>query len=958
MLKENLPQPPLGGQEHISTGEPAPVPPAETLRFLDFLFEGISGGYVEFRYFGAGQKPKVVDRSTYLPLPLEHERILTEVLSRNGRQMITVGPAPRCRIPAKGEGKDHDVLKVSCIWADLDFKHAQGGAIEVNERIQALPLRPSLVVSSGFGKHVYYVFNTLLADNRLPEWARLITSLRDALSGDAVTNLSRVLRLPGTFNIKEDVPVLCEVSAEDSSWTRYSLEEVREALEKASTARPTAYASTRGGLGQSKRRTVDSTRVQELLIELQEDGRITTDIARTIVTGARTIRTGLNAGRDDDESGRDFWVACTLLERGVEEDDIKDIFRAYPHGIGSKWAQANHGEAYLELTLKKAHQKVAEKRSRPGTNNGNGDEAEDVGDSDWVDRMPPCYKLSPDGSIWFCPPEPEDSRKAKPPVKVCNSFMRITEIHEHVDSGHLSAVIEFKYGEITRTATVLRSQMVDSRSLVTVLGGAGAPITSNNARVVISYLSAYEHAFLHRIPRKKVTNRFGRGRSDNAFFLPGMVSDVEFAPTGAGDASLYRAFSSRKGSLREWQELVNLVAAETMMIPQAALCASFVPPLQGKLQIPNFILDIHGTSGSGKSITAKLAGSVWGRPKEPDSIILPWEATKVAIEQIASMCSDLPVFLDDAQHVPDDLKRSVIYMIANGKGRARGAKAGGIRDTAYWHTVCISTSEHPLHESSPHEGARARILPVGGLSVRPFPRGMKSFVDSIDRAITANHGHAGEAFIRHISGWSESQWYSWQQRYATIRHALSDKATSDIVGRVSEYVAAIQLAGEIVRLLLGINFSPEQISHWLLNHLEDQQKAQDHVALALQALGDYYMTNRRFFFGSDPYLMMENPQQLLGAVKKGAFVGFLSSTIQEVFGKRKWNTTAILNKFAAEKVLYNPDAGHHSRKVSVDGEKPRMVCVHWKALFPEGGDVAEHIDLVPPKEIESGDIGF
>src|SRR5947209_5277343 len=71
------------------------------------------------------------------------------------------------------------------------------------------------------------------------------------------------------------------------------------------------------------------------------------------------------------------------------------------------------------------------------------------------------------------------------------------------------------------------------------------------------------------------------------------------------------------------------------------------------------------------------------------------------------MCSELPIFLDDAQHVSDDLKKTVIYMIANGKGKARGSKTGGIRDTPYWHTVCISTSEHPLHESSPHEGARA-----------------------------------------------------------------------------------------------------------------------------------------------------------------------------------------------------------------------------------------------------------
>lgn len=309
------------------------------------------------------------------------------------------------------------------------------------------------------------------------------------------------------------------------------------------------------------------------------------------------------------------------------------------------------------------------------------------------------------------------------PEHVCNSLMRIVGIHENIDTGQLSAVIEYRYGELVKTTAILRSQMVDARNLVAGLGGAGAPVTSNNARKVVSYLAAYEAHFIDSIPRKKVTGRFGRGRSDGTFFLPGMASDIEFAPTGAGDMSLFRAFSSRRGTLQAWRDAINLVGSDAMMIPQAAVCAAFVPPLQSRLQIPNFILDVHGTTGCGKSITAKLAASVWGKPKEPDSIIMQWEVTKVAAEQVAGMCSELPIFLDDAQHVSDDLKKTVIYMIANGKGKARGSKAGGIRDTPYWHTVCISTSEHPLHESSPHEGARARLLPVGGRRGPPLSQG-------------------------------------------------------------------------------------------------------------------------------------------------------------------------------------------------------------------------------------------
>jgi hypothetical protein len=111
-------------------------------------------------------------------------------------------------------------------------------------------------------------------------------------------------------------------------------------------------------------------------------------------------------------------------------------------------------------------------------------------------------------------------------------------------------------------------------------------VTSNNARRVVSYLASYESSFIDGIPKKRVTGRFRRGRGDGPFFLPGMASDIEFAPSGTGDMSLFRAFASRRGTIQGWREAINLVGDDTMMIPQAAVCAAFVPPLQGKLQIP------------------------------------------------------------------------------------------------------------------------------------------------------------------------------------------------------------------------------------------------------------------------------------------------------------------------------------------------------------------------------------
>lgn len=953
MYDKTLAQPASGGQEAISLSGP---PHRDTFQFLDFIFAGVpEGRFVEFFYFKSGKKPGPAGPPDFLPLPLDHERVAAQILQHSGKQGISIGVAPRYTKPTKKyeAGKTSDIIEVTSIWGDIDYKSVKGGAIEVERRIASLPLKPSVVVNSGYGRHVYYVFNRVLTGKDLLVWDELIRALRDILQGDATIDLCRRMRLPGTLNIKEQTPQLCHVCEEDSAWLRYDLEEVRAAFRGAAKQREMAETVlTRHEV------SVPVSRLQEIWTrdELKRRG-LRKQVIDAIVTGKWTVRTGANAGRSDDQSSRDNMIANSLLERKFSPDEIADIFRVYPAGCGSKVADSRHGEVYLDRTIRAAIQHQREKGPNGnGAGATHGDEGAegDSGPEGFEDvELPPFYEFQADGSLWHRRPQTEWDKTVPKPEYVCGSLMRIVEIHENIDTGQLSAIIEYKYGDVVKTTTILRSQMVDARNLVAGLGGAGAPVTSNNARKVVSYLAAYESHFIDSIPKKKVTSRFGRGRSDGPFFLPGMASDIEFAATGAGDQSLFRAFSARRGSLQDWRDTINMVCGDTMMIPQAAICAALVPPLQSKLQIPNFILDINGTTGCGKSITAKLAASVWGRPKDPDSLILQWEVTKVAAEQIAGMCSELPIFLDDAQHVSDDLKKTIIYMIANGRGKARGSKAGGIRDTPYWHTVCLSTSEHPLHEASPHEGARARLLPVGGVDVRPFPKGMKSFVDGLERSIMENHGHAGELYIRHLSGWTENQWLTLRQRYATIRRTLSERAKSDIVGRVSDYIASIQLAGEIARHLFGLNFDPEATSNWLMAHLEDQQKEQNHVALALQALADFYVSNKRFFYGSEPYATFEHQNQILGAVRQGEFVGFLHTTLQDVFNKRKWNHTAILNKFAAEKKLHSPDAGRHTRKIGIAGDKHRLVCVHWKALFPDNVEGEAEVDVIAPSTASS-----
>lgn len=908
---------PSGGQESISAPGQDNKSPAE---FLEFFFEGLTG-YLEIGYFTAGSKPKRTGHPEFVELPLSEEQVVNDILKLKWQRMTAFGVAPRYRVPERRRpGTEREIIQVGCVWINLDYRSTAGGPIEVVRRIHSFPLRPSVAINSGYGHHLYFLFRDPLGAEKLVEWLNLMRGLRTALGVNDEISLSQVMRLPGSLNLREKQALPCQVWGEYSSWGRYTTEEVRSAIESAlseSVSTPLPAPGPGHTFAASKAASLAALRSRGV-----DDG-----LAEVILTGkinARSRGQGLYAG----EPGRDFWVASRLYELHFSPEEIKAVFRAHPGGCGRTWSKRRDGERYLGAVVSNVEERY---RDLKGISTSGGGADSDSFNS--TDKLPSGYVRSDDGSVWFAPPVNDNDRKVAKPVKVSSSTIRIAEIHENIDTGQISLSIAFDYLGQERVARVPRSQISNSRHLASVLAGAGAPVSTNNARQVISYLSAYEEEFAPSIRRIRVTSRFGRGRNGGTFFFPGLFTSTEFLPLSTGDASLYRAYASRAGSLRNWLEVTRLLYRESLMIPQVAIIASLVSPLQRRLQIPNFILDIYGNTSTGKSTSLKLAASVYGRPYDPDSLVQQWMNTQLAIEQTASMCSELPIFLDDAQHCPVELKRSVIYMIANGKGRGRAARAGGLVEAPTWHTVALSTSEEPLHEVSPHEGARGRILSVGGLTP-PFQAGKAGLVQELEKEVSLNHGYAGEAFIRHINGWGDADWDRWRVRFFAVRSELLKSTSSNIVGRVSGYIAAIQVAAEAACPLLGLPFQPDVLSAWLMLHLNEQESDRNVVLTALRALADHFLANLGAFAGDGRFVEGKRTP-LQGVARRHHYVAFLRSTLEAVCRPRKWNSTALLNKMAAAGMLLATESDRHTRKVGFDGVKHRMVCIKWSAILPD-----------------------
>ena len=164
--------------------------------FLHNWFKGC-GGLAELRY-------KVNDRMAqeWFSLDcLENMARRAVALSSEGCE-VYFGVATRL----ERKGRKASVAMVPGFYCDLDFAPFEGGGIEALERLDRFKPQPTAVIHSGGGLHCYWRLKTPLMPT--PQIQAIIKAVVRELGADpAATDLSRVLRVPGTWSWKRDAPV-------------------------------------------------------------------------------------------------------------------------------------------------------------------------------------------------------------------------------------------------------------------------------------------------------------------------------------------------------------------------------------------------------------------------------------------------------------------------------------------------------------------------------------------------------------------------------------------------------------------------------------------------------------------------------------------------------------------------------------------------------------------------------
>lgn len=105
-----------------------------------------------------------------------------------------------------GGGTKEHIKHIPAVWIDIDFKDIKKPLAE--QKIRNFQVRPTLVVASGGGFHVYYKLKEPYEKSDIPQIEALNQALARSLNGDLnACDASRILRLPDTTNQKYKPPV-------------------------------------------------------------------------------------------------------------------------------------------------------------------------------------------------------------------------------------------------------------------------------------------------------------------------------------------------------------------------------------------------------------------------------------------------------------------------------------------------------------------------------------------------------------------------------------------------------------------------------------------------------------------------------------------------------------------------------------------------------------------------------
>ena len=657
-----------------------------------------------------------------------------------------------------GDGKDPAKVfadrRAAATWL-LDFMAATG-----------MP-SPNMIVNSGYGNHWYWILEDALTP---PTWQPLANAMRSAMVangwvGDTSVTIdsARILRLPGTVNMKSGTPVPVEIYS-GSLKADYPNQQIADALAPWMTVQAQA-TGTHGPatIHQLGPRPTHMPPGQGAgLNQAAHQGIPRRDYSfKTIAAKCSQVSNSLAVHGNGDS--RDLWYTghLTLTEFCADGE-------AYAHEIGNgdpRYTQAGTDQAIAQIKSEIATKGLGAPRcsSYDGWRHnvcpgcawfGKLNSPLSLGSND--SDLPDNYRRMYAGTQAACI-ERYDVYAEKPEWKfMLHGDVKDPRVDKLPIGGH-QITFTYEWGGDEFPISGKDYEMTHAPTIVERLGKQGISLYHNTATHVGRFLVAWINQLRAQHAQRQDTLKpfgwnFGAHGKRIGFAMAGdhyrNDGTLEHIPGGdAKIASMYRP----AGDYALWRAAAALFEHGRVDL-QALIATSFASPLIGLCgDVKGMSMNFWSTeSGIGKTSAIRLGQSVWGDPRAMSSMT----DTPNAVMKSLSELRTLTRFWDELRVVQSWQEKftEMIYVIPQGRERARMQSDTSLREVGEWECFLTFTANRSMADLLVinNDGTDSGLQRLFELQMLKIQTAYDPSVGPLIKHLETNYGHAGRVYAKYL----------------------------------------------------------------------------------------------------------------------------------------------------------------------------------------------------------------
>lgn len=545
--------------------------------------------------------------------------------------------------------------------------------------------------------------------------------------------------------------------------------------------------------------------------------------------------------------------------------------------------------------LLKEKEKVFKKSSNFGEKNIVFPEMEDV------EYITSKYELDSSGRIYEIIPDVGR-------ILVCYHPVLPVEIYKNLEDGSTKIKLAYYIDKKWNYIIVDKSTISSSQAIVK-LSDNDIQVTSENAKFLVKYLAEIENMNRNIISKNTSVSRLGWF---NGELIP---YSKKYEIDCVKDMPNLDEMFSENGKLEDWTNYFKEIRKKSV-VTRITMASSVVSILLEKIKQPGFTLHIYGETEYGKSVCCMVAQSIFGNPAQDNKGLgINFNFTINGLESVLNKFNNIPLFINELQHQKDakDYDK-ILYLVSEGKGKARSTKTIGMAKQNNWHNVVITNGEKNIIKDNSNAGAYNRCF---AYELKDY-----SFENLAEVAdfVKENYGTPIRKILEEVNNYDAKAIYKKQL----------EKLENEDTTNKQKIIQALILTGD--KIVTDILFKDEY--YLTVEDLSDSVVKKKDVATeerALQVIKDWYVSESRHFWTKedDKDDTERKKVEIYGREIEENKVAFISTILKNKLNDNGFDANETINAWKRKGYL-DCESGRVSKNVRINGKAIRCIILRFK----------------------------